>query len=121
MGIDRIFKCAPDQDISLLIPDGDNLPLDQWNNAMEIYRDEEKVVVRVRLDEACLRDMAEQTGMDPLTLEAVMTIDIAGSYVGETLESVFARWPELAGDKVVEHDEDGNEIMAPIVSRAVWA
>lgn len=121
MGIDRIFMCKPDQDISILIPDNDNLPLDQFNNAMEIYRDPEKVLIRVRIDGPCLRDMAEQTGMDPLSMEAVQALGIVGSYIGETLEDVFARWPELAGDRTVGWDEYLNSITAPIVSRAVWA
>ncbi len=121
MGIDRIFQCKPDQDISMLAPDTDVLTLDQFNNAMEIYRDSSKVIIRVRLDDPCLQVMAEQTGMDPLSVDAVQALGIEGSYIGATLEDVFARWPELAGDKIVGQDENGNDIVVPIVSRAVWA
>ena len=121
MGIDRIFQCKPGQDITLLIPDGDSLPLDQFNNAMEIYRDDEKVLVMVRLDKGCLDAIRYQTDMEPLSIGAVLALNFSGSYAGETLKDVFKWWPELDGERVVGQDEEDNDITVPIVSRSVWA
>ena len=123
--IDRYFVCLPDQAANykaILMPDNDNLPIDIFINAMEIYRDEEKVILRVRLDMRTITELQNQTECaDPLSLEAVGLLGITGAYVGPTLESVFEKYHELEGQVQTGEDEEGDPIMTDIVSRATWA
>ena len=123
--IDRFFVVRPDQAANykaVLMADNDLLPIDVFVNAMDIYRDTEKVLLRVRLDMPTINELQEQTSCaDPLSLEAVEVLEIVNTYVGPTLESIFTIWPELEGKVQSGTDEDGSPIMTDIVSTGVWA
>ena len=125
MSIDRFFVVRPDQSAghkALLMDDLDVLPLDTFINAMSIYRDSEKVILRVRLGNGTIAELQNQTDCaDPLSLEAVSLLGITKAYIGPTLESVFLKYPELKGQRQSGVDEDGNPVMVDIVSRGTWA
>ena len=116
---DRIFQCEPGQDIRLLIPDNDVLPLDFLNNVFEIYRDQKKVIILARLGDSELDAIKDITELDPLTVEAVKALGIEGSYIGETLDDLFLKYPVLKGNEITIVDWE--TISTPIVSIKTWA
>lgn len=128
MAITRFFKMTPEQVDgyhAALIPDGDVLPLDILRNSKEVYRDNEKVIVQALLDSRLLSDIQAATDVDPLTVEGIQTLGIAGSYCGEEysdrpLFGLFSYFPELAGTKVVGQDEEGRDIVVHKVLRHSW-
>lgn len=65
----------------------------------------------------------EVTGLDNIFCpEAVEAMGIQEMYVGRTLDDVFARWPELAGQVEVVDTETGETTMKDIISRvSPWA
>ena len=125
MSIDRFFVCKPDQHSgykSFLMDDDDVLPLDTFINALPIYSDNEKVILRVRLDMPTIVELQNQTECaDPLSLEAVEALGITKAYIGPTIESVFEKYPELEGQRQSGVDDEGNPVMVDIVSRGTWA
>lgn len=66
----------------------------------------------------------EVTGLDDIFCpEAVEAMGIQALYVGRTLDDVFARWPELAGQVNAGVDPDtGETLYRDIISRvSPWA
>ena len=65
----------------------------------------------------------EVTGLENIFCpEAVEAMGIQEMYVGRTLDDVFARWPELAGQVEVVDTETGYTIRKDIISRvSPWA
>lgn len=110
--VDLYFECKPENyDPELcqlsLLPDGDILPIDKLTNCFELYRDDQKVIVKYRADALSINELQNQTGCEnPLSQEAVDLLGITGSYIGNQREDIFLRYPELDGVKTVE-TEDG--------------
>lgn len=120
MGIDLFFECKPEYydsrlcELSLM-PDSDVLPVDRLRNCFELYRDSEKVIVVYRADPGTIAELQNQTEcINPLSQEAVDSLGITGSYIGNLFEDIFVRYPELKNTKTII-TEDGN-IEIPIVN-----
>ena len=125
MSVDRYFQCSPEQyknHKSVLLPDGDILPLDIFINSLNQYEDEEKIILLVRIDDGTIQELQDQTGCaDPLSLEAVVMLGIQDAYIGPTEEHVYERYPELRGQIQTGIDETGNPVMTDILSKGRWA
>jgi hypothetical protein len=127
--ITRFFYLNPDQHEGYrakLTPDHDELPLDILRNAVEVYRDEDIVIVNCILSPEQLKDLEELALCDPLSGEAIVNLDIACSYCGEEYTDrpqygLFWYFPALAGQKQVGVDEEtGDAIMVDIVRCIRW-
>jgi hypothetical protein len=127
--ITRFFYLNPDHHSGYrakLTPDHDPLPLDILRNAVEVYRDEDIVIVNCILSPEQLQDLADIALCDSLSGEAIMNLDIACSYCGEEytdrpLYGLFWYFPALVGQKQVGVDEEtGEPIMQDIVRRIIW-
>ena len=125
MPVDRYFQCSPEQyknHKSILLPDGDILPLDIFINSLNQYEDEEKIILLVRIDDGTIQELQDQIGCaDPLSLEAVKLLGIQKVYIGPTEEHVYTKYPELRGQIQTGTDEAGNPIMTDILSKGRWA
>lgn len=119
--INLYFECNPEfYDSRLcelsLMPDGDVLPVDRLRNCFELYRDETKVIVVYRADPGTIAELQNQTECaNPLSQEAVDSLGITGSYIGNLFDDIFVRYPELTGTTMVQTDE--GEIEVDIVRR----
>lgn len=121
MGIDLYFECSPEYydsrlcELSLM-PDNDVLPVDLLRNCFELYRDDDKVIVVYRADPGTIAELQNQTeSVNPLSQEAVDSLGIIGSYIGNLFDDIFVRYPELKGTAAVQTDE--GEIEVDIVRR----
>lgn len=121
MGINLYFECKPEYydsrlcELSLM-PDNDVLPVDKLRNCFELYRDSEKIIVVYRADPGTISELQNQTEcFNPLSQEAVDSLGITGSYIGNLFEDIFVRYPELTGTVTVQ-TKDG-EIEVNIVRR----
>lgn len=126
----RFFNLNPDQHVgykAVLVPDNDILPLYTFNNAAEIYRDYEKVIVSAIISPELLSEIKAITECDPLSIEAVHELDIADSYCGkdytdEPVAGLFWYFPELSGKHKIGIDPDtGQDIMMDIAKRVEWS
>lgn len=124
MNVTRYFVAKPDQVRGYnysLTPDNDILALDVLKNSAKVYEDDDKVILLVIISDktqARLADIAEVD--DALSLEAVSTLDILGSYGGMSKADLFFRFPELEGQKQIGTNEDGQPIMVDIVADQKW-
>lgn len=124
MGINLYFECKPElYDSRLcelsLMPDNDVLPVDRLRNCFELYRDSEKVLVVYRADTETIAELQNQTECNnPLSQEAVDSLGITGSYIGNVFEDIFVRYPELEGTVItnITNTEEG-ETEGEIVKR----
>ena len=125
MPIDRYFVVHPNQMAgyrATLVPDNDILPLDTFPNALCIFLDDIKAILCVRLDGPTIEELQAQTDcLNPLSIEAVESLDIYGSYIGVTIQDVYDKYPELEGQEQIGIDEEGEPVMKDIVSKTVWA
>ena len=107
----RGYKCV-------LVPVNDVLPLDELKDCVKLYEDEEKVIVLARVAQVTVDAFKDETGSE-ITAETATAMGIGDFYLGKTYESIFERYPELAGTKTIV-TEDG-DIEVPIVANKRWA
>ena len=118
MYVDRYFLTTPQHYHhyrATLMSDGDVLPILRHINASPVYEDNEKVIVKVRLDRnsaLAVYDMVQTS--NPFSAETITALGILNAYLGETLDDVYARFPELDGVRQWV-DEDGVERSVPII------
>jgi hypothetical protein len=91
----RYFAVHPDQckDFkAIFVPDSDLLPLDQLPNAKQLaVLSDGRVLIHALLGPVQLDAMRELAGVeDPLSLEAVETLGLLNSYLGQTPDEVRA-------------------------------
>lgn len=122
-GVDIYFIVLPEQVLTgyrmALIPDNDVLALDVLINAVELYRDSEKAIVKYRADAKTIAVLQEHSGCEtPLTQEAVDALGFTGSYIGRSLADVIEKYPELDG-YTESQDLDGNIKQESIISDVI--
>ncbi len=102
-----------------LIPDNDFLPISnlkviKYPNPIADGR----YIVKAELPPYVLKSMTESCAdfdvEDPLTLEGVVALGIAGSYAGVDRDDVLQRFPELQGQHKIGEDEEGGDVMVDI-------
>lgn len=129
MIVDRYFAIHPDflnKFHAALVPDNDVLPYDIIPNAKQLVTlSDGRVLVHLRLGQRHLEAMQELAECaDPLSIDAVVALDLAVSYVGKTRDEVLAALPELEGTKTIEYtDPDTGETVTreePLLPRHEW-
>ena len=123
MLIDRYFVVEPEhnkQGRVLLVPDNDVLGIAVLINAFVIFRDSERVIVKVRLNEITAKHLSEMVNTDLDNTETVKSLGITGRYIGKDFSDIYKRFPDL--DKKVKYkDEDGTTFELPLVKDMVIA
>ena len=124
MLIDRYFLTTPQHFSNYqatLMSDNDVLPILRHINAFPVYEDEKKVIVKVRLDRNSATVILDMVDTDtPFAPDTIAALGIMNAYLGETLDDVYARFPELDGVRQWV-DEEGVEHSTPIVKDTVIA
>lgn len=120
--IDRYFLTTPEHYSNYkatLLADDDILPILRHINAFPVYQDNEKVIVKVRLDKNSAAAITDMVDIDnPFAPDAIAALGIMNAYLGETLADVYARFPEL-DDVTTWIDEEGVEHSTPLVKDTV--
>lgn len=98
--MDIYFVVAPEQYANhtiLVMPDNDYLPLGSNINSFPLYKDDEKVIVKSRIEEDNLVGWLDETCDcgDQFGPNAVAYVGMVNTYIGTTWESVVAAYPEL--------------------------
>jgi len=82
------------------------LALARLSMARKVYEDQDKIIIHALINKKLRRAIARiKTGM---------------TILGRTKSDVFETYPELDGTKVIGQDEQGNDVLAPIVENHVW-
>lgn len=105
-----------------LTSDNDILPISNLQSIVVGNLVDGRKIIKAVLPEYLIASMREATDLDdPLTMEGVIALDIAGKFAGSTPEEVLAMFPELVGQKEIGTDEDGNPIMKDKLKRVSFS
>jgi hypothetical protein len=102
-----------------LIPNNDFLIIDEIPNSVKVYRDLEKIILHTVIHQNQI-EVLESLAEVETEIELITALEIQGVWLGETLEDVYAKYPELNKTTNYTDLETGETYEMPLIRKHNW-